>query len=472
MRWAASALAAAAASQGALAIELDLNSIASIRNASVTLAYDLMSWYQNNQSSTATTAIGTLPAPHYWWEAGAVWAGMIDYWAYTNDTSYVSTVQQALLAQVGPTNDYMMPAYYFSLGNDDQAFWALAVLSAVEYGFPVPGGEASTLWRDLAEAVFNTQWPRWDTTSCNGGLKWQIFESNAGYDYKNSISNGGLFQIAARLARYTGNQTYVNWADRTWNWMSAIGLIDLRNYNVYDGSDDTLNCTELDHTQWSYNPAILLYGTAMLYNFTNGSQIWEDRTTGLLEACANNFFSPFDNATNIMYEPACEPDGTCNTDQFSFKAYLARWMSKSAIVAPYIAGSVNKLLTQSAQAAAQACSGGVSGTTCGQRWYVGGYDGSYGVGQELSALETVQGLLLLRDNAASRTFPLTSDDVTISVAAPPNPTSTFTIPPKTSATEQPTTTTTAESEGEILRPKLWTAFALPCVLAASIYLAG
>ncbi|TKA50067.1 hypothetical protein B0A55_12886, partial [Friedmanniomyces simplex] len=420
------------------AIALDVNSKASIRNASATLAYGLMSWYQNNQSSTALTAIGTLPAPLYWWEAGAVWGGMVDYWAYTNDTSYVHTVQQALLAQVGPKDDYMMPAYYASLGNDDQAFWAVAVLSAAEYGFPAPDGNSSNVWLELAEAVFNTQQSRWDTTSCNGGLKWQIFTSNAGYDYKNSISNGGLFQIAARLARYTGNQTYVEWAEKTWNWMSAVGLIDV-NYNVYDGTDDTLNCNRLDHTQWSYNPSILLYGTAMLYNFTNGSQVWEKRTTGLLETCANNFFSPFSNTTNVMYEPSCEPMGLCDNDQLSFKAYLSRWMAKASIVAPYLTGPVNTLLTRSAEAAAQACSGGAGGTMCGQKWYVGGYDGSYGVGQELSALETVQALLLLRRGGvnAARRYPLTSEDVHVSVAMP-DPTSTFSIPPKTSATESAT----------------------------------
>ncbi|KAK0931712.1 i-AAA protease yme1 [Friedmanniomyces endolithicus] len=430
---------------------------ASIRDASAMLAYNLMSYYQNNQSSTAVTAIGTLPAPLYWWEAGAVWGGMIDYWAYTNDTSYVHTVQQALLAQVGPKDDYMMPAYYPSLGNDDQAFWAIAALSAAEYGFPAPSGSSSTVWLDLAEAVFNTQQSRWDTFSCNGGLKWQIFTSNAGYDYKNSISNGGksprFFQIAARLAHYTGNETYVTWAEKTWDWMSAVGLID-QNYNVYDGTDDTLNCSKLDHTMWSYNPSMLLYGTAMLYNFTNGSQIWEKRTTGLLESCANTFFSPSSNATSIMCEPSCEPTGTCDVDQLSFKAYTSRWMAKASIVAPYIAGSVSVLLTRSAEAAAQACSGGASGSMCGVKWYVGGFDGVTGVGQELSALETVQALLLLRDGGvdAARRYPLTSEDVHVSVAS--NPTSTFSMPSKTSAIESATGTSSLSSESWRLRSSM------------------
>ena len=290
MKLITAALAAATTLAGLTnAIPLDVNSTESITNASATLAYGLMSWYQNNQTATPETAVGTLPAPLYWWEAGAVWGGMIDYWAYTNDTSYNPTVTQALQAQVGPDNNYMPPAYFTSLGNDDQAFWGMAVLAAVEYEYPDPP-QGSPGWFDLAVATWNTQAPRWDTTSCAGGLKWQIFESNAGYNYKNAISNGAFFQMSARLARYTGNQTYVEWAERSWDWMTRVGLIDT-NYNVYDGTDDTINCTAVDHTAWTYNPAVLIYGTAMLYNYTNGSAVWEERTSGLLRASVRNFYS-------------------------------------------------------------------------------------------------------------------------------------------------------------------------------------
>jgi mannan endo-1,6-alpha-mannosidase len=356
---------------------------------------------------------------------------MVDYWAYTNDTTYVATTQQALMAQVGPNNDYNPPSYQSSMGNDDQAFWCMSALSALEYGFPVPAGNSSTTWLGLAVNVFNSQAARWDASTCAGGLKWQVYSSNAGYDYKNSISNGGFFQIAARLARYTGNQTYVDWAEKTWDWMTAVGLID-SNYNVYDGSSDTLNCTQIDHNVWTYNPAALLYGTAMLYNYTNGSSLWANRTTGLLESAANTFFSPYKNATNVMYEAACEPINTCDTDQFSFKAYLSRWMAKSAVVAPYISAPVSKLLTASAEAAARSCSGGRNGTVCGQKWYVGGYDGSTGIGQDLSALETVQSLLLLGGDVsgAASPYPLTGANVHV---ANPGPSSTLSLQPTGSA---------------------------------------
>lgn len=353
------------------------------------------------------------------------------------------TVQQALLAQVGPDNNYMPPAYFSSLGNDDQAFWAFAAMSAAEYGFPIPSANSTSTWIDLVEAVFNTQWPRWNTASCGGGLKWQIFPSNKGYNYKNTISNGGLLQISARLARYTGNQTYVHWAEKAWDWMYAIGLID-DDYNVFDGTNDEINCTQIDHIPWTYNYGVLLYGTAIMYNYTNGSQLWEKRTTGILTAAANTFFSPYKNATDIMYQYACEPYNTCDNDQLSFKAYLARWMAKAAIVAPYITEPVTLLLTRSAEAAARSCSGPPNGTTCGEKWYVGGYDGSYGVGQELSALETVQSLLLLSGGVnGSHRYPYTQSDVHIA-QEDINPSSTLALPAKTSG---PTMGATPRSAG-------------------------
>lgn len=64
-------------------------------------------------------------------------------------------------------------------------------MSAAEYGLPSPAGSPS--WLSLAQNIFSNMHERWDTTSCNGVLKWQIFTSEAGYDYKNSISNGLYF---------------------------------------------------------------------------------------------------------------------------------------------------------------------------------------------------------------------------------------------------------------------------------------
>jgi mannan endo-1,6-alpha-mannosidase len=60
------------------------------------------------------------------------------------------------------------------------------------------------------------------------------------------------------------------------------------------------------------------------------------------------------------------------------------------------------MLETTSLAAAAACSGGENGVTCGQKWYVGGFDGSVGLGQQMCALETIQGLLSTAANPPRR----------------------------------------------------------------------
>lgn len=122
------------------------------------------------------------------------------------------------------------------------------------------------------------------------------------------------------MAAYTGNSSYSDWAVKTWDWSTDIGLVD--NFNVYDGSDDTKNCTEKDHIQWTYNAGIYLYGCATMWNITQDDK-WKNRTLGMWNRTAEIFYSG--NDTNILYEAACEPSGNCKTDQLSFKGYLSRW---------------------------------------------------------------------------------------------------------------------------------------------------
>lgn len=118
---------------------------------------------------------------------------------------------------------------------------------------------------------------------------------------------------------------------------------------------------------------------------------WATRVSGILDA-SEVFFSP--DVPNVMYEVACEPSNNCNVDQRSFKAYLARWMAATTKVAPWTYQRVMDKLRPSALAAANICTGGASGQMCGQKWYTGQFDGSTGVGEQMSALEVVQSNLI------------------------------------------------------------------------------
>lgn len=255
-------LASLACLHAASAIELDVEDPKSIKQAASTAAFGMVKWYTGNNTGDVP---GNLPQPYYWWMAGAMFGTLIDYWYYTGDDTYNDITTQGLLFQTGPKWDFMTPNQTKTEGNDDQAFWAMAALTAAEDNYPDPPSDQPQ-WLALAQAVFNEQADRWDETSCNGGLKWQIFPFNNGYNYKNTISNGCFFNIGARLAKYTGNQTYADWAEKTWDWVSAVNLVD-KDYKFYDGTDDTINCTKVNGIQWTYNAGIYLQGAATLWNF-------------------------------------------------------------------------------------------------------------------------------------------------------------------------------------------------------------
>jgi mannan endo-1,6-alpha-mannosidase len=94
-----------------------------------------------------------------------------------------------------------------------------------------------------------------------------------------------------------------------------------------------------------------------------------------------------------MQEQACEDINTCDTDQLSFKAYTSRWLAATTQLAPFTASTIQPLLKSSAMAAAQQCSG--PNNECGFKWTQGAkWDGTTGVGQQMSALEVIQANLV------------------------------------------------------------------------------
>ena len=261
-------------------------------------------------------------------------------------------------------------------------------MAAAEYNFPHPEPDQPQ-WLALAQAVFNTQAPRWDTEHCGGGLRWQIYNWNKGWDYKNSISQGTFFALAARLALFTGNETYADWAVKTWDWMIALEFIDENNY-VYDGAHIPNNCTEIIPYQFSYNAGVFINGASAMYNYT-GDKVWKDRLDGLLDGAKVFFTGP---EKNIMEEVACEPVDRCNIDQQSFKAYLSRWLASTIQWVPYTHDSLMPYIRSSALAATKQCTGGDNGRMCGLKWSSGKYDGTTGVGQQMAAMEVTLALMI------------------------------------------------------------------------------
>lgn len=315
---------------------------------------------------------------------------LIDYWHITGDSTYNAVTSQAIVHQAGDDADLMPRNQTSTEGNDDQGFWAMTAMSAAETAFPDPPSDKPQ-WLALVQAVYNLYVSRWEEEYCGGGLRWQIFQLNQGFNYKNSISNGCFFNIAARLARYTGNETYADWAGKVYDWQVDVGFIR-PDFSVEDGGEMDTACENRTEFLWSYNAGVFIHGAAVMYNLTE-SDDWKDRLDGLLDNAVDTFFNG-----SVAVEQACEPYGTCNIDQRSFKGYLLRWLSGTAQLAPHTSEIIVPLLRASGEAAAAACDGnppaedfrGRPGTACGQDWTKGRFDGWAGVGEQMNALAAVQ----------------------------------------------------------------------------------
>ena len=166
-------------------------------------------------------------------------------------------------------------------------------MDAAEAGLPDPPTDKPS-WIGLADAVFNAQVLEWDDKTCGGGMRWQVYEWGKGFNLKNAISDGNFFQLSARLARYTGNQSYAVWANKVrcilseklpiiytvvmsiklihlqmYDWMAQSPLLELQDgaMVVWDNTDTENNCTDVEHHPWSYNAGTMLAGCAYMYNF-------------------------------------------------------------------------------------------------------------------------------------------------------------------------------------------------------------
>ena len=322
---------------------------------------------------------------------------LVDYYYLTGDSTWNEMVITGLQFQVGTNDDFMPSNETTSEGNDDQGFWALASMSATEQVFPnPPAGDPG--WLALTQAVYNEYVSRWDKQFCDGGLRWQIHSFNQGWTYKNSIANGCFFNIAARLSRYTGNQTYAKWAEKVFDWEEQIGLITPA-YTVYDGvslpTSPSTNCTDIDPIEWTYNVSIYLYGAAVMYNTTESAE-WKTRTEGLLKSMIGRFVK-----NGVVYENDCESNKNCNLDEQSFKGYAVRFMAQTMQLAPFTASTIYPILQTTAQAAAGCCIGsssgfpGTQGEACGFSWLTPGtFDGFTGVGEQMNSLAAVMYTLI------------------------------------------------------------------------------
>lgn len=251
------------------AIQLDVKSQDSIKSAARSLAGGIIAAYNDSLASEDGGIPGLFDGKNdiYFWESGTLWNALLGYSYLTGDSQYDATISEALQFQLGDYDAFMPPNQTKTLGNDDQSCWALSAMTAAEIGLPKP---KDAEWVDYARNVWQIQSERLGSgeDKCAGGLRWQIYTFNAGYNYMNAWSNGNFFLLSSRLAKFTGNATYSQYADKIFKWSQTVGLVD-KDFSVYDGTDSVANCSEVSKLRWTATHGLYTEGAALMYNIVS-----------------------------------------------------------------------------------------------------------------------------------------------------------------------------------------------------------
>lgn len=95
----------------------------------------MMSYYKGNLSGGIP---GNLPGPppepkitnagYFWWECGAMFGSLMDYWYYTGDSTYNQNVIDGMVHQAGDKSDFLVLNQTNGMGNDDQGQLCFRVL--------------------------------------------------------------------------------------------------------------------------------------------------------------------------------------------------------------------------------------------------------------------------------------------------------------------------------------------------------
>lgn len=80
------------------------------------------------------------------------------------------------------------------------------------------------------------------------------------------MTTGYLFNLGARLARFTGNATYADWANKAWDFMQSSGRIEKDYWINYGHVNAGTNCSDISHYEFGQTTALFAMGAAALYD--------------------------------------------------------------------------------------------------------------------------------------------------------------------------------------------------------------
>lgn len=242
--------------------------------------------------------------PDCWWQSANALEALIDYLTITEDCAYSGLIGQTYDRAQEQAEGFLNKYY------DDEGWWGIAWIKA----FDLTGEDR---YLDMARRLFQDMAKGWDKTRCGGGLWWTKERG-----YKNAIPNELFMVLAARLYHRLADPSYVEWAQREWDWFRGTGMLNNEGL-INDGLDE--NCRNNGGVTWTYNQGVILGGIVDLHHATGDEEIVQ-----LAQLIADAATSQLVYPEGILREPCEEPAfGTaCDGDQELFKGIFVRYLAQ------------------------------------------------------------------------------------------------------------------------------------------------
>ncbi|RAK98141.1 glycoside hydrolase family 76 protein [Aspergillus ibericus CBS 121593] len=343
------------------AIDFNITKTDTIKTAAATQLQNLLSTADFNGTINPIYSTG--------YPEGMLYMSLIPYWNATKNTTY----NEHIIARMHNQSDTIYSGVWEEVDVLTSEFvaWGLAAVTAAEVDFP--GTPSNSSWLAYAKKVAYTLDLTIDQGSvCHGGLyDDESDEHGTQFDW---FDNGAYFQLVSRIAAASSGSdqgTYAEYADSAWSWSETNGMVNTTAWSVSEMvSNKTANassCAATSTSRWTWAYGLYLSGAAHMYQATK-SEVWLNRTEGLLNSTLDTFF-----INDILVEVGSDSSslGTAEQSTLSalpFKGFLALCLASVANLMPDWADRITPLLADTAVAVAEQCNGTSNHTVCGSDW--------------------------------------------------------------------------------------------------------
>lgn len=243
---------------------------------------------------------------NYWWMAHTIDV-FVDAFARTQNSSYRLKIDNVYNAMLSYGNGSLKNGFF-----DDMEWMGLACLRTQKQI------TSSTKWKDSAVQLWDWIKLGWND-NYGGGIQWVDVQPSS----KNACSNAPAIILAARLYSETGEQQYLDWAVKIFDWMNDA-LIFPENGLVKDSyTQNNYGWT------FTYNQGTWIGACLELYKITNDQKYYDIamRTADFVVSDRDKF-SPYGILYNNEGGGNNNLNGTGDGGLFKgiFMRYLSQWV--------------------------------------------------------------------------------------------------------------------------------------------------